>query len=88
MKIPFYDVHESFNRKSPVLHSADSNQEPKGGIPMDDQELFKQVLQWSYHHCHDLWKEFYFNPEPEKRKHIARKILIEKVKKEPETGDT
>ena len=52
---------------------------------MNDNELFKQVLQWSYHHCHDLWKEFFFNPEPEKRKHIARKILIEKVKKEPDT---
>jgi hypothetical protein len=85
MRTPLYNAYDTFNRKSPVLHSADSNQEPKGGIPMNDQELFKQVLKWSYHHCPNLWKEYYFNAKPEKRKQIARKILIEKVKKEPDT---
>jgi hypothetical protein len=85
MRTPLYNAYDTFNRKSPVLHSADSNQEPKGGIPMNDQELFKQVLKWSYHHCPNLWKEYYFNAGPEKRKQVARKILIEKVKKEPDT---
>jgi hypothetical protein len=53
--------------------------------PMNDKELFENVLKWSYHHCRHLWKEYYFNAAPEKRKHVARKILIEKVKKEPDT---
>ena len=71
--------------KTPFYNSDDSNQEPKGGKKMNDQELFKQVISWSYHHCRDLWKEYHFNSSPEKRKHAARKILIEKVKKEPDT---
>jgi len=52
---------------------------------MDEKELFKNVIAWSYHHCRDLWKEYHFNAKPEERKQIARKILIEKVKKEPDT---
>ena len=52
---------------------------------MDDKELFKNVLKWSYHHCRHLWDEYYFSAEPEKQQHVARKILIEKVKKEPDT---
>jgi len=52
---------------------------------MDEKELFKNVLKWSYHNCPQLWKEYYFNSSTEKRQHIARKILIEKVKKEPDT---
>jgi hypothetical protein len=52
---------------------------------MNDQELFKQVLTWAYHHCLDLWKEYRVQTSPEKRHHLARKILIEKVKKEPDT---
>jgi hypothetical protein len=52
---------------------------------MNDKELFENVLKWSYHHCRHLWKEYSFNAAPEKRKHVARKILIEKVKKEPDT---
>jgi hypothetical protein len=54
-------------------------------MKMDEKELFKNVLNWSYHNCPQLWKEYYFNAVPEKRKHVARKILIEKVKKEPDT---
>jgi len=57
----------------------------QGGITMDEKELFKNVLKWSYYHCRHLWKEYFFNAVPENRKHIARKILIEKVKKEPDT---
>jgi hypothetical protein len=52
---------------------------------MDEKELFKNVLKWSYHHCRDLWNEYCANSAPEKRRHAARKILIEKVKKEPDT---
>jgi len=52
---------------------------------MDEKELFKNVLNWSYHHCRELWNEYSFSSSPEKRKHAARKILIEKVKKEPDT---
>ena len=52
---------------------------------MDDKELFKDVLKWARHHCHDLWKEYLVQSSTEKRKHVARKILIEKVKKEPDT---
>jgi hypothetical protein len=57
----------------------------QGVTTMNDQELFKQVLTWAYHHCLDLWNEYYFYSSPEKRQHTARKILIEKVKKEPDT---
>jgi hypothetical protein len=57
----------------------------QGGILMDNNELFKNVLEWSYHHCRDLWNEFKSSLEPEKRQHVARKILIEKVRKEPAT---
>jgi hypothetical protein len=67
----------------PVVSEA--NQVPKGGISMDDIELFKDVINWAYHHCRDLWKEYKFSTAIEKRQHIARKILIEKVKKEPDT---
>ena len=52
---------------------------------MDDKELFKNVLEWAYNHCPDLWKEYRVQSSPEKRQHVARKILIEKVKKEPDT---
>ena len=52
---------------------------------MDDIELFKNVLKWARHHCHDLWKEYLVQSSKEKKKHLARKILIEKVKKEPDT---
>jgi hypothetical protein len=52
---------------------------------MDNNELFKNVLEWSYHHCRDLWDEYNSSSQPEKRHHVARKILIEKVKKEPDT---
>jgi hypothetical protein len=52
---------------------------------MDNKELFKNVLEWAYHHCHDLWKEYTVQSSSEKRQHVARKILIEKVKKEPDT---
>ncbi|MGD2090622.1 MAG: hypothetical protein PVH61_30900 [Candidatus Aminicenantes bacterium] len=52
---------------------------------MDDKELFKNVLKWARHHCHDLWKEYIVQSSTEKRQHVARKILIEKVKKEPDT---
>jgi len=52
---------------------------------MDDIELFKNVLKWARHHCHDLWKEYLVQSSVEKKKHLARKILIEKVKKEPDT---
>jgi hypothetical protein len=67
----------------PVVSEA--NQVPKGGITMDNNELFKNVLQWAYHHCPDLWKEYSVQSSPEKKQHVARKILIEKVKKEPDT---
>jgi hypothetical protein len=52
---------------------------------MDNNELFKNVLEWAYHHCPDLWKEYRVQSSPEKKQHLARKILIEKVKKEPDT---
>ncbi|MGD2091152.1 MAG: hypothetical protein PVH61_33565 [Candidatus Aminicenantes bacterium] len=52
---------------------------------MDDKELFKNILKWARHHCHDLWKEYLVQSSIEKKKHVARKILIEKVKKEPDT---
>jgi hypothetical protein len=52
--------------------------------PMNDKELFENVLNWSYHHCRNLWKEYHLNAAKEKRQHVARKILIEKVKKEPD----
>jgi hypothetical protein len=55
-----------------------------GGIPMNDKELFDQILEWSYHHCRDLWKEYNYCDEEEMRRHVARKLLIEKVKKEPD----
>jgi ribosomal protein S25 len=54
-------------------------------MKMDDKELFKNVLKWARHHCHDLWKEYIVQSSTEKRQHVARKILIEKVKKEPDT---
>jgi hypothetical protein len=47
--------------------------------------LFKQVLEWSYHHCRHLWKEYNYSADKEKRRHVARILLIEKVKKEPDT---
>jgi len=52
---------------------------------MDEKELFKNVLDWSFHHCRELLNKYRFSSSPEKRRHWARKILIEKVKKEPDT---
>jgi hypothetical protein len=52
---------------------------------MDNIELFKNVLKWARDHCPDLWHEYYCCSAPEKKQHLARKILIEKVKKEPDT---
>jgi hypothetical protein len=52
---------------------------------MDNIELFKNVLKWARDHCPNLWHEYYCCSAPEKKQHLARKILIEKVKKEPDT---
>ena len=96
MKIPFFNTMEwdkdawmhGAQRFAPcALRFANSPNTPiiRGGITMDDKELFKNVLKWARHHCHDLWKEYLVQSSIEKKKHLARKIVIEKVKKEPDT---
>jgi hypothetical protein len=76
---------QSFNQTNPTILPISNYTNFIWRNKMDDKELFKQVLKWSYHHCRDLWNEYYFYSSPEKRQHTARKILIEKVKKEPDT---
>jgi hypothetical protein len=51
---------------------------------MDEKELFKDVLKWAYYYCKPLYDDYFSTIIPGYRQHVARKILIEKVKKEPD----
>ena len=52
---------------------------------MEEKELFESLLKWSYYHCRELWNDYYSTIVPGYRRHIARLMLVEKVRKEPDT---
>ena len=50
----------------------------------NEKEIFKDILEWAYIHCRTLYDNYYSTIIPGYRQSVARKILIERVKKDPD----